>query len=236
VPESDRVVVHELAQPRPQSVGGNRRDAVVRRAVGAHHAHAVGVLFDVDDAARRFEHDARVGAARCEQDIEQIAAVHHDVRMAVVRAKRVAEIERRDLRAAARVAPHEPARKHGERRDRVEHAEVFERVRRVRRELQSRADLAELRGAFEHVHRAADARDRERRRKPADPAAGDQQRERAHTTGRMPSACVRSSATRTPKWYDSTPPSQPDAPSRLSASSDRPISLPDTASSRVAAA
>ena len=45
------------------------------------------------------------------------------------------------------------------------------------------ADLAELRGAFEHAHGPAGARDRERGGEPADPAAGDQQRERRHATG-----------------------------------------------------
>ena len=78
--------------------------------------------------------------------------------------------------AVIEVAKLEPFRK----RAPVEHllgqAEDLEHPEHVRPELDAGADLLELRRLFQHLDRNALARQRQRRRQPADAAANDQDR------------------------------------------------------------
>ena len=97
--------------------------------------------------------------------------MHDDVAVPVALDERRAQIERRDLLAGDRIHPDDALRKHCQRRDRIEHAQIVERPRGVRRELQAGAELAELRRLLQHAHGQPTAREGECDGKAADPAA-----------------------------------------------------------------
>ena len=103
-----------------------------------------------------------------------VGTMDHRVRIAEALAERVADRQARDLGRVDRVHQHHPLGVDGTRPGAVADPERVECGERVRTELDAGADLADRRRLFEHLDRTALARERERRGKTADAAAGDQ--------------------------------------------------------------
>jgi hypothetical protein len=174
--------IEQHPRARADAVGGDDRFGMIVGAVRARDGHVIAAVGNRLHVAIVFEHDGGVLAARGEERIEQIAAMHHHVRIRVALEKRLAEIEVGETLAGDHVHPHDAFRKYRTGVDVVEHAEFGEHARRVGRDLNAGADLTELRRAFDHVHRAAAPCETERCGKTTDAAADDEQRNprRAH--------------------------------------------------------
>ena len=112
--------------------------------------------------------------AGVEQDVMQIDAMNDDVGIFKARAERGTGRDAHQLLAGERVHHQNASRRIRDRQHLLAQAEAVEDVKDVGAELDAVADGAELRRAFEHARRPAAARQSERRREPAEPAADNE--------------------------------------------------------------
>jgi hypothetical protein len=137
-------------------------------------------ILDRDDAAVCFERDQFFFSAGGKQTIQEIAAMHDDIGLAIARAERVAEIDRGNPRPAYGVHPDEPARIDGVLADLGQQAERVEHPHGVGRELQPGTDLAEFRRLLDDMDAAIPAAQGQGGGEPGDAAADDQNRDLLH--------------------------------------------------------
>ena len=170
-----RAVGHDRrARRRPQAVGADQRRALVLGAVLAAHDHRIAALLEACQAARSFERDLLAPLARLEYFSVQVAPVYDEVTVLVALEELSAERDPRDLPVVEGVDQDQRVGENRVRLERLQHAQAVEHAAHVRPHLDAVADLAELRRLFQHAHPPALAGEGERRRQPADAAAGDQ--------------------------------------------------------------
>ncbi len=168
------VADHDLADGRPQAVGADQRGAAILLAAFGAHRDAVGRLVDLDDFLRRIEADQIGFPAGLQQHLVQIGAMDERIGMMEFLAEGVAERNARDLLPGHRIHHDEVVGKDGERADRLDQAERLEHPEHIGPELDAGADLLELRRLFDELRGNTLARQRQRRRQPADAAADDE--------------------------------------------------------------
>ena len=165
----DRLVVTQRgADRRAQPVGADERGPDERRPIGASDLDATVCPLHRLHGPADLEGDVGLGAACAHEAVEQIAAMHDDVRRAVSPIE-VAELERGQLLTGDGVQEHQPARGDGAAEDLAQQTQAVEDPRRVRCELQPGTELGELRSALQDPDLAAEATKEECRVKPAMP-------------------------------------------------------------------
>jgi hypothetical protein len=118
-----------------------------------------------------------------QQDVEQVAAVHHQVGVAVTVPVGLAEGEGSEHRAVNGVHHDAAVRVDGHFLDGVQDAQSVHNAGGVGADLQSGADLAERCGLFQEVHLLPGPAQREGGRKPADAAPDYEPPRAAHGAG-----------------------------------------------------
>jgi hypothetical protein len=115
-----------------------------------------------------------------QQDVEQVAAVHHQVGVAVTVPVGLAEGEGSEHRAVNGVHHDAALRVDGHLFDGVQDAQPVHDARGVSADLQPGADLAERSGPFQEVHLLPGSGQREGGREAADAAPNDEPSRAAH--------------------------------------------------------
>src|SRR5882762_7961708 len=154
------------------------------------------------------------------QHAEEIRPIHGEVGIPVALDRDGAEIEQLPGLAGAPEPDFLAGRLAGKRFELVADAQLMKHARAVRGELQSGAHFLQLRGLFVDVDVAAAPEQRERRREPADAAAGNQNtRLHLRATGEDGAASYRFTASAPALQITSScepvPPEQPMAPTSL---------------------
>ena len=168
------VADHHLPDGRPQAVGADQRRAAIFLAALGAHDDAVGGFVDLDDFLRSVEADQIGFPAGLEQHLVQIGAMDQRVRVMEFLAEGVAERNARNLLPGDRIHHDEVVGKDRERADRLDQAERLEHPEHVGPELDAGADFLELRRLLDDLRGDPLARQRKRRRQPADAAADDE--------------------------------------------------------------
>jgi hypothetical protein len=167
--------VHRLVADEPgaggrvQAVGRDHQRRLVPGAVGERYPGTVLRGAVAGDVLAGAQVDAGLPAAVEDQAV-QVAAVDDDVRRAVP-PLHVLQVKAGQHGAVHRVLHDHAVREHAEPPGVVEQAVGAQDAGAVGRDLQARADLAELRGALEHAHAESLAGQRERGGQAADAAA-----------------------------------------------------------------
>src|SRR5579862_3267040 len=187
------VADHDLPDGRPQAVGADQSGAAIRLAALGAYGDAVSRLFDRHDLLRGIELDQIGFAAGFEQYLVQIGAMDQRVRMMEFPAKRIAERNARDLLPGHRIHHDQVVGKDRERADRLDQAERLEHPEHIGPELDAGADFLELRRLLDDLRGDPLARQRQRRRQPADAAADNDDLLRfpiGHFTRLLPIYCT----------------------------------------------
>ena len=172
----DRLAVADdlLAHRGPQSVAADQRRALVGLAGLGLHGDARSGVVDRHHLLRDRELDQVRFLAGVEDDVEHVGAVNDAVGRAVFVVEALVDLHVDDGFGGDRVAKLQAFGK----RAPVEHllgqSEHLEHPEHVGSELDAGADLLELGRLFQHLHRDALARQRQRRRQSADAAADNQ--------------------------------------------------------------
>ncbi len=119
-------------------------------AARVEDGHARIVLLDARHAGRGAEFDSAGLLRAFEQGGVHVGAMDHRIRVSEARAKRVLDRDRRHLFLVERVHHDEIVDVHGTAACALADAERVERGKGVGPELDAGADLADLRGLFEH--------------------------------------------------------------------------------------
>ena len=167
-----------LAHLRPHAVAADQGAAPDPLARLQGHGDAVVVLLEVLEGAVVLQRDEVVALAGVDEDAVDVVAVGDRVGLLeLAHEARVGQRDAGDALARQRATHFHGRRLMGVGEHRVLEPDPVERVEDVGAELDAGADLAELRRLLEHSHRKALARERVRRREPADAAARDQDRQ-----------------------------------------------------------
>ncbi len=143
-------------------------------AARVEDGHARIVLLDAHDAGRGAEFDSAGLLRAFEQRGVHVGAVNHRIRVAEPRAKRVLDGDGRHLSLVERIHHDEIVDVHRSAARALPDAERVERGKGVGPELDAGADLADLRGLFEHRDLESLSGHGQRGREPADAAARNQ--------------------------------------------------------------
>ena len=148
----------------------------MRAARAVDRGHRVALLLDAIDTSGGHKLDVVVRLHALEQRLVHVGAVAHGVGIAEALAEGLAHRHRGDFGLVDRVHHHQPVGVDRARAGALAHAERVERGERIGAELDAGADLADVRGLLEDLHREAAARERQRGRETADAAAGNEDR------------------------------------------------------------
>jgi hypothetical protein len=172
VPGDDRLAVADdlFAHGRPQAVAADQRGAAVGLAGLGAGGDAGAVVVDRHDLLRGRKLDQVGLLAGVVDDVEHVGAVDDAVGRAVLVVEALVDLQLDDGLGGDGIAEFELGRERAPLKHPLGEPEHFEHPVHVGAELDARADLLEFRRLLQHLHRDALARQRQRRRKPADTA------------------------------------------------------------------
>jgi len=168
-----RIADQVLADHRLDAVGADHRVGLVAVAFGVGDFDAFFVLFDAGDLGRGAKADQRVLLHRFQDGQMDVGAVDHGVGAAETLAEGGAGVDAHHFARVDRVHHDDVVGEDRALARRGAHAQRIERGEGVGAELDAGADLADVRGLLQQLHRDALARQRQRRGQAADAAAHD---------------------------------------------------------------
>ncbi|HTD36777.1 MAG TPA: hypothetical protein VK669_04620 [Candidatus Limnocylindrales bacterium] len=158
-----------------EAVGADEAARADGRTVAKARFDDVAVIDERVERLAGGQRDQRARGAGTHESVQEIAAVHHEIRKAIPFAKRGAEVERRQRLAANRIHPHHARGEHRGLVNLRQNAEAVQRPGRVWSKLQACADLAKLGSLFGDRGGNPVTGYCERGRETAYPATDDQQ-------------------------------------------------------------
>jgi hypothetical protein len=173
---ADQLAAKQRADTVRRDHGGAREGPPIR----GRHRDPIAAILESGDHRLRHQLDAIVVPAGIEQNVMQIDAVNDDVRMLEARPERRPGRDTYQLLAGERVHHEKRHRRIRGGQHLLGDADAIEHVKDVGSELDAVADGAELRPALKHSRAPPAARQGERRREAAQPAADDQDRFARH--------------------------------------------------------
>ena len=172
------VTDHLRPDVRPETVRTDQRRSAYAGAVGQRNGHARSVLLIAHDAARCTDVDQRMGTAAVEQGRMEVGAMDNGVGIAEALAERLVERDGGNALVADRVHQQQAVDVDRFRTHIVADAQRIKSMEGIRPDLDAGPDLTERRGLLKHERGDTGLGETERCGKPADAAAGDEDRKR----------------------------------------------------------